>query len=317
MSAPMTDLVPGVPPVRRALVTGASGFIGRHAVAALSDRGFEVHAVSSRPHEDGEGVAWHVVDLLEAGAPEELLGRIAPTHLLHLAWYAEPGAFWTAPANVQWLEASLALLRAFAAAGGKRVVAAGSCAEYDWSTAGVCREADTPLAPQTLYGECKRSLCAVAEQLYAAERMPSFAWGRIFFLYGSHEHAQRLIPSVALALLEGREAACTEGLQRRDFMDTRDAGEAFAALLDGEAEGPVNIASGQAVSIAEIVSLVAEACARPELVRLGALPSRPGEPELLVADVDRLRKEVGFAPSHDLREGLFETVAWWRERLSR
>ena len=316
MSAPMTDLVPGVPPVRRALVTGASGFIGRHALSALRDRGFEAHAVSSRPHEDGKGVAWHVVDLLEAGAAEELVGRIAPTHLLHLAWYAEPRAFWTAPANVQWLEASLALLRAFAAVGGHRVVAAGSCAEYDWSTAGVCREADTPLAPHTLYGECKRSLHAVAERLYADADMPSLAWGRIFFLYGPYEHPQRLVSSVALALLQGREALCTEGRQQRDFMHSQDVGEAFAALVDHELEGPVNIATGRAVSVADVVTLLGEESGRPELVRLGALPARPDDPEMLVADIGRLREEVGFTPSHSLREGIAETVEWWRERLA-
>jgi nucleoside-diphosphate-sugar epimerase len=312
----MTDLAGGAPPRRRALVTGASGFIGRNVLQALARRGFEVHAVSSRPRQDGDDVSWHVVDLLNPAASAELVQRIAATHLLHLAWYAEPGAFWGSPANVRWLEASLALLRAFADAGGRRVVGAGTCAEYDWSIAGLCSEADTPLAPQTLYGECKRSLHAVAERLYAGAEMPSLAWGRIFFLYGPHEHSQRLIPSVALALLEGREAQCTDGAQQRDFMHCHDVAEAFAALLDGRVEGPVNIASGHAASIAEIVMLVAEACARPELVRLGALPARPNEPDLLVADVGRLREEVGFAGARSLREGVFETVEWWRGRLA-
>jgi nucleoside-diphosphate-sugar epimerase len=317
MSARMIDLAGGAPPRRRALVTGASGFIGRNVLQALVGRGFEVHAVSSQRQDHSEDVVWHLADLLDPAASVDLLERVAATHLLHLAWYAEPGAFWSSPLNVRWLEASLALLRAFAATGGQRFVGAGTCAEYDWSIAGLCTEGDTPLAPQTLYGECKRSFHAVAERLCDAAQMPSVAWGRIFFLYGPHEHAERLIPSVARALLEGREALCTEGRQRRDFMHSRDVGEAFAALLDSRVEGPVNIASGEAPSIAEIVGLVAEACARPELVSLGALPSRPNEPELLVADVRRLHRDVGFSPTLGLREGVFETVEWWREQLAR
>jgi nucleoside-diphosphate-sugar epimerase len=312
----MTDPVPGGPSPRRVLVTGAGGFIGRQTVPALRSRGFEVHAVSSRPRPDGDGVTWHVADLLSAGACEQLVERAACTHLLHLAWYAEPGAFWTSPANVQWLEASLRLLSAFAAAGGQRVVGAGTCAEYDWSTAGVCHETMTPLAPHTLYGECKRSLHAVAERMWAASGSPSLAWGRIFFLYGPHEHPQRLVPSVARALLDGREAACTDGRQQRDFMHCADVAEAFVALLDVETEGPVNIASGRAVTIAEVVSLVGEACGRPELVRLGALPSRPDDPDMLVADIARLQNEVGFTARRPLREGIFDTVAWWREQVA-
>jgi nucleoside-diphosphate-sugar epimerase len=313
----MSDLGPGARSERRALVTGAGGFIGRNAVRALVERGFEVHAVGTHPRESSDGVTWHVADLLDTAAAAELVERVRASHLLHLAWYAEPGLFWSSPINVRWLEASLVLLREFAEGGGQRAVGAGTCAEYDWSGDGVCHERDTPLAPNTLYGECKRSLHAVVERLYGASGGPSLAWGRIFFLYGPHEDPRRLVPSVALALLKGREAPCTEGLQRRDFMHCVDVGDAFAALLDGGVQGPVNIASGQAVSIAEVVSLVGDACARPELVRLGELPARPGDPDLLVADAARLRDEVGFTASWSLRDGIAETVAWWRGQLAR
>ena len=312
----MTEPVPAEPSRRRVLVTGAGGFIGRHTLPALSRRGFDVHAVSCRPRPRSENVTWHVADLLDPGACEQLLEQVAPTHLLHLAWYTEPGAFWTAPENVLWLESSLRLLRVFAANGGRRMVGAGTCAEYDWSSAGTYREATTPLVPSTLYGECKRSLHAVAERLCEPSGMPSLAWGRIFFLYGPHEQGERLVPSVVRALLEGREALCTDGHQKRDFMHSADVAGAFVALLDSDIEGPLNIASGDAVSIAEVVSLLGAECGRPELVRLGALPTRAEDPEMLVADVSRLRNEVGFSASRSLQEGLVETVAWWREQLA-
>jgi nucleoside-diphosphate-sugar epimerase len=134
----------------------------------------------------------------------------------------------------------------------------------------------------------------------------------VFLLYGAGEHERRLVAQVARALLSGEEAPTSDGAQLRDFMHADDVAAGFAALLDSEVEGPVNVASGQAVSIADVLALIAGATGRPELLRLGALARRDGEPELLVADVRRLRDEVGFTPSVALEQGIAETVDAWR-----
>src|SRR6266566_6416242 len=108
----------------RVLLTGATGFIGTHAINALLLRGHEVHAVARRAQPRREGVAWHVADLLKPETPERLVRQARASHLLHLAWYAVPGAFWNAPENERWLDATLRLLRAFGEAGGRRAVMA-------------------------------------------------------------------------------------------------------------------------------------------------------------------------------------------------
>jgi nucleoside-diphosphate-sugar epimerase len=305
---------------RRVLVTGAGGFLGRQTIAPLLARGYEVHAVGrgSAPEVEqlhADGVRWHAGDLLDATAAEDLTREIAPTHLLHFAWYAEHGRFWDSQENVRWLEASLRLLRAFAAGGGRRAVLAGTCAEYDWSVAGRLKEGVTPLAPATLYGQCKQALHQVAESMWASSDSPTLAWGRIFFLYGPHEQSTRLVASVIGALLKGEIAPCSHGLQERDFLHVADVAGAFVALLDSPVGGAVNIGSGENVRIADVVAMVAEICGRRDLLRLGALPARPGEPHELVADVARLGAEVGFVPARTLEQGIRETVAWWRGQL--
>jgi nucleoside-diphosphate-sugar epimerase len=289
--------------VSRVLVTGATGLIGRRVLAPLVSAGHEVHAVA-RSAGDAPDVVWHEADLL---ASPDVVREVDPEILVHLAWYAEHGKFWTAPVNVEWVEASLALLRAFR---GTRAVLAGSCAEYDWTTGEeTLKELSSPLRPATLYGAAKHGLHTVAAQMDGFE----LAWGRVFFLYGPDEAPGRLFASVARALLAGEPAKTTEGTQIRDFMHADDVAAAFAALADADVTGAVNIGSGAGVALRDVVRLVGEAAGRPELIEFGALPQREGEPPYLVADVGRLRDEAGFTPRVSLRAGIEATVETLRD----
>jgi nucleoside-diphosphate-sugar epimerase len=298
----------------RVLLTGGSGFIGSRAIAPLLAAGYEIHALG-RHRGASRDVSWHELDLLDDRATAQVVGEVAAEHLLHLAWYAEPGRFWAAPENLDWVAASLRLLRAFAEAGGRRAVIAGTCAEYDWShPVERCSELDdgsraaTPLRPATLYGASKHATHLVAGA-YAQEAGLSLAWGRVFLLYGPGEDERRLVPQVARALLAGEQAPTSDGAQVRDFMHVDDVAAGFAALLASAVEGPVNIASGEGVSIADVLALIAGAAGRPELLGLGALPRRTADPDRLVADTRRLTDEVGFAPAIELDQGIAQTVA--------
>ncbi|HLP43069.1 MAG TPA: NAD(P)-dependent oxidoreductase [Fibrobacteria bacterium] len=304
------------------LVTGATGLIGRQALAPLKARGYRVHALARAiPDSADREVTWHAVDLLAGGGVEaaEAARTVKASHLLHLAWYAEPGKFWSSPENLAWVGASLALARAFVEAGGRRLVAAGSCAEYDWSGTVPLNETATPLLPRTLYGAAKHSLRLLLEA-YAREARVSLAWGRVFLLYGPHEHPVRLMPSVILPLLSGRDASLSHGTQKRDFLHAADVAGAFAALLDSTVEGPVNVGSGEAVSVREVAERIAAAIG--EVGGQGG-PSGQGRlrfgeredagPAHIQADVARLRDEVGFRPRFDLEEGLRDAILWWRQ----
>jgi nucleoside-diphosphate-sugar epimerase len=294
--------------VKRVVVTGATGFIGRHALAPLVARGYQVHAATIDDPIETAGVTWHRCDLLSDSAVQ-LVRQVAPSHLLHLAWYAVPGKYWTSRANVAWLRASLALYEAFVAAGGARVVTAGSSAEYAWDR-GPCRERATPLLPRTYYGTCKRALGEVIEA-DAAVAGVSAAHARFFFLYGPHEYRERLVANVVRALLRGEVARCSPGAQRRDFLHVADAAAATVALLDGDARGSVNIASGEAVTVRAVVEQ-AQAIVGTGRVDFGALPADP-DPEV-VADVARLRDEVGWRGARSLDVGLRDTIEWWSQR---
>lgn len=300
--------------MRRVLVTGASGFIGRRTLPLLLERGFEVHAV----HHHGDpvavpGVKWHRADLFRPAELEALVDAVDATYLLHLAWYAVPPLYWEAPENVRWLDTSLRLLERFAARG-RRAVLAGTCAEYDWSF-GFCSEGVTPLRPTTLYAMCKHALQGVAT-VFSEQLGLSFAWGRIFFAYGPGEHPARLVPSIARALLRGQPAPCSAGCQVRDFLHVDDVAAGFVRLLESDVNGPVNIASGRPLTVRDLLLRIGAAVGAPELLEFGALPPRPNEPPLVLADVRRLMEEVGWEAQRTLPEGIEETVDWWRAELA-
>lgn len=293
----------------RILLTGATGFIGRPVLTRLQAAGHDVHAISTRARPAGAGVTWHHADLLGRA---DVVADVGPEVLLHLAWYVEPGRYWTAPENIRWVEASLALLRAFAAAGGRRAVIAGTSAEYDWRAPGErCQEETTPLKPATLYGAAKHALHTAAAR-YAEQAGFELAWGRIFFVYGPGEPEGRLVPSVGRALLAGRPVPTTRGDQLRDFMHVEDAAAALVALAESDTTGAVNIASGDPVAVREVCDTLARLTGRPDLLQPGALPEREGDPPRLVADVARLREEVGFVPRIALYDGLAGTLDWLR-----
>lgn len=298
---------------KRVLITGATGLIGAQALRLLVEQGWEVDALTSRPHHESRvdvPITWHVVDLTDAASVERVLPTIGASHLLHFAWSVTPGQVWTSLENLRWVEASLRLVRIFAAAGGVRAVVAGSCGEYSWANL-PCSEHTTPIAPRTLYGASKVALLNVLTAA-AAELQLSLGWGRTFFVYGPNEHPDRLVASVVRNLLANEPAITTHGRQIRDYLHSVDVAGAFVELLGSNVQGPVNVGSGEGHALADIVRCLGEITGRSELIRLGGRAAAEYEPPSIVADISRLSSEVGFRPMFDLTAGLADTVAWWR-----
>ncbi|MBD2040338.1 NAD-dependent epimerase/dehydratase family protein [Microcoleus sp. FACHB-672] len=298
--------------MKKVLLTGATGFIGGHCLPLLLEKGYEVHAVSSKQVDKilSEG-NWHQANLLKSSQVYELMAKVQPSHLLHFAWYAVPGKYWTSLENFRWVQGSLDLLSAFVQHGGKRVVMAGTCAEYNWNY-GYCSEAVTPLSPATVYGTCKHSLQMMLDAFVQQTRL-SAAWGRIFFVYGPHEHPSRLVSSVIHSLIKGEPALCSHGNQIRDFLYVEDVADAFVALLESDVAGALNIASGEPVALKDIIYKVATQFNRTELIQLGAIPSSSNDPPFLVANVERLKDEVNWRLKYNSSRGLEQTIKWWKK----
>jgi nucleoside-diphosphate-sugar epimerase len=331
------------------LVTGAGGFIGSHVVRALAGEGCEVFALirklsdgmrqpgeigrrpgldahqtstpgtdvvptesrRGRDRDDGQGrVRVVVLDLNDDVALRLTLRDIRPTVAIHLAWYTEPAKYWNAPENLDCVAMSLKVARALAESGCQRLLAAGTCAEYDWNYEELSEER-TPLNPRGLYGVCKNALRETLE-CYSLQRSIQFAWLRFFYLYGPGEAKQRLVPSVILSLLRGQIARCTSGEQIRDFLYVEDAAAAVAAVAKSTEAGPVNIASGRPIKIRMLIETIGRILGRSDRVEIGAIADSGCEPRRLVADPRRLFDRVGWQPAFGIDDGMLRTVNWWK-----
>jgi len=297
------------------LLTGANGFVGSHLAHVLVEEGAEVHAAVrpgadlSRIAELKSSVRLLQADLLDPDSVASMLLETEYDCCVHTAWYAEPGKYLHSSRNVDWVGASVHLAWILAKSGCKRMVGLGTCFEYDL-TQGILSETSS-LKPASLYAASKLAAGRGIEAVANALDM-SFAWARLFYLYGPGEDPRRLVPSVITSLLEGREAKTTRGEQIRDYLHVRDVARALWEIVQSDLQGPVNIGSGQKHSVAEIVTEIAGIVGREDLLKRGALPYREGDPEVVLADNRRILNETSWWPQYSPREGIRDTVEWWK-----
>lgn len=298
----------------RVLVTGAAGFVGSHAVRALAEARCDVHALA-RPGSS----RWRIGDLAERitvveadvsslAKDRDLMATLAPEACLHLAWYTEPGRYLGAvPENLNCLRAGLELVEALAETGCRRLVVAGTCAEYDPAHEPLREE--SPLRPATPYARAKHALHLVGGDIAEVAGM-AMSWARLFFLYGPAEHPDRVVPAAARALLRGQPFPATAGEQVRDYLHVADAAEALVTLIGTETSGSVNICSGTPVAMRSVLETVERLVGAPGLVRFGEVPYPADEPMRLWGSNERLRA-LGWNPRFGLEDGLADAVESW------
>lgn len=283
----------------KVLLTGSTGFVGNYVAKALEAYGIEFATIGrsyetiNREH--------YVADLLTIEDFTEIISQAKPTHLIHLAWYAEHGKYWESPLNLEWMSSTYRLVEAFCRHGGKHALIAGTCAEYDWRY-GFCDEELTPANPNTLYGIAKDSTRRFSQALCLRNGI-SFAWARIFFPYGPGEIAGRLIPSLFSVFRKEKLPFGVNAHNFRDFLHVSDLAEAFVTCASNQVEGIINVSSGEPVAIGEVVETIANIYHQDPSQILDLESMRKGEPILLVGNNEKL-KNLGWKQKISVNEGL-------------
>lgn len=296
----------------RVLITGATGFTGRHLAPLLAAAGYEVHGtVHGAQGNPVPGIAkLHSVDLADFGSLAAAIADVSPDKVVHLAAIAFVAHSDVGEMYRTNVLGTRNLLHALAGQEKKprSVLLASSANVYGNAREGVLDE-DTPAAPVNDYGITK----AAGELVASAyrDRLPIIV-ARPFNYTGRGQSPDFLIPKIVSHVLEGAEEIELGNLDvERDFSDVRGVADAYARLLEakGAVGGTFNICSGRAVSLRKVIDLVRAISGRNLDVRVNPAFVRPDEVKRLWGSPAKLEQTIGPLAMPPLEE----TLHWMLE----
>ena len=281
-------------------VSGATGFIGRAFCALATSRGHKLLALC----QNADAVLPPGVEKITGNltnTPWAEVAAFAPDAVLHLAWVATPGVYLTSPENQIWLEESKAWLTKLAAMGVPYISGAGTCIEYAASEEPL-DEVSSTLAPVFAYSRAKVSLYQWLCDGGLGDSVV-WSWLRIFYPYGPGEHSNRICSSLIQQLKAGKSLALRTPHSVKDYIFVDDVASAVCLALEAALSGPVNIGTGNGISILDLALKVATLVgADPGLVQVAEELSVDPTP-VMIAATERIRS-LGWSPSTSLDQGL-------------
>jgi dTDP-6-deoxy-L-talose 4-dehydrogenase (NAD+) len=276
--------------VKKILITGGTGFVGRQIVRSLSKKNVEITLVV---RSGKENAVENIASVKKVITSQDIF--VENRHwwanacegidtVVHAAWYVEPGQYLESEKNADCLIGSIELVRGAACAKVARFIGVGTCFEYELSASRL--SIYTPLKPLTTYAAAKTALFTFCST-YLPSRGTDFAWGRLFYLYGEGEDERRLVPYVRGKISKGEVAGLTSGKQIRDYLDVSQAGDQIAEIALGREVGPVNICSGLATTVRDLAEKIADEYGRRDLLSFGRKDENLAEPPCVYGEPRR------------------------------
>jgi UDP-glucose 4-epimerase len=312
----------------RVLVTGGAGYIGSVTVAELLARGHDVIVYDNleKGHRDAvpPGAGLIVDDLAKEASIEKTLREFKIEAVIHFAGYSLVGESMEHPERyfVNNVGNGLNLLQAMRRAGTGRIVFSSSAAVYGAPERVPIGE-DHPASPINPYGESKLYFESILDRYHHAYGM-DYVSLRYFNAAGAseeygedHTPETHLIPSVLKAALGqtesvkvfGSDYATDDGTCVRDYIHVSDLAEAHVVALACRGARVYNLGDGKGYSVREVVETARKVTGKA--IREQTAPRRPGDPAVLIASPEKIKRELGWAPRRVSLEEIIESAWRW------
>ncbi len=292
----------------RVVVTGASGFLGAPLTRRLQAAGAEVHAVSRSAYVDADGLRWWQVDIADREAVHALLTEVKPAVVFHLSGRVTgmPDLELVEPTFHSLLASTVSVLTAATRIGCRRIVLTGSLEEPRGDAAVV--------APTSPYAAAKWATTGYARMFHRLYQTPTVVV-RPFFTYGPGQPEHRVVPYTILSYLRGARPRLSSGCRRLDwvYLDDVIAGLLLTACRPGLEGSTIELGSGEAIPVRDVVLRIKERVGSPLDPEFGVEPDRPTE-DTRVADTEHTFTRLGWRATTTLDTGLARTVAWYRDQ---
>jgi len=308
------------------LVTGATGFAGRHLLESLLGDGQRVHAWSNARGRavdpalaSDARVSWRAVDLLDRGSVRAALEASRPSVIYHCAGFADDHRSWDDPlralrGNVLATHHLVESARELALE--CRIVVPGSALIYKPSAEAISE--DFPIGPTSPYG-----LSKLAQEMSAAESPLPVLLARPFNHAGPRQDASYVTSAFARQIAEIEAGDAPPILRvgnleaRRDITDVRDTVRAYRALADrGRPHRPYNVCSGRAYRVRDLLDTLLALTPTPVRVEVDPARLRPSDNPIVLGNAARIAGETGWRATIPIERTLADLLAYWRETIA-
>lgn len=303
--------------MKRAVITGAGGFIGRNLTKRLLQEHVQVYGIDVEGAQESilaeDEVTPLCVDIGEKRQLTSILKVAKPDVFYHLAW-AGVSTDVKNEVGMQMSNIPLAMtvLESCAEAGCGHVIIPGSASEYAYC--GQTIDGQNTPAPGDAYAASKAATQVLC-QWYAKQLGLNLNWLLIGSIYGPGRNDSNILTYTIKALLRGEEPKYSKLEQMWDYIYIDDLIEALYLLgLHGKPDGVYPLGSGQARPLAEYIRQIQAEIAPNAPLGIGALPYKFGsKPDNSVLDIHRLKEDTGFTPQVSFEEGIGRTIRYFRE----
>jgi nucleoside-diphosphate-sugar epimerase len=307
---------------RKLLITGSTGFVGANLVRRFLKIGAEVYIITRKTSDKWriknvlKDVNEYCVDLLDYKKLESIILDIRPEIIFHTAIY---GGYPFQKDIKRIIESNFIgtvnLVNACKKVDFELFVNTGSSSEYGIKSKSMTEE--DILEPVNGYGVSKAAATLYCQAIARREKIPVVTL-RFFSPYGYYEEATRLIPSVIISCLRGRNPEVSSPNSVRDFIFIEDVIDAYMDVIKTSDIGSkiFNIGYGEQHSVREVVNMIVELTGNNVRPEWGSVPKRAIEPNVWQADITKAKDVFKWEPKYSLEKGLAKTVKWFMENMN-